>query len=187
MTIYTRMGDEGFTNRPNGRRVRKSDQQIDAVGAVDELNSSIGWCFQAAGDGRQEEIREALAPLQSELLALGAVLAVAGTDSPPDVELDESAVERMERQIDAAWQKLPELKQFVLSRGCELACRLHVARTICRRAERAAVAAAEAEKRIPTALFKYLNRLSDLLFALARLANHNEGIDEQTWGRRKSQ
>ena len=89
MTIYTRMGDEGFTNRPNGRRVRKSDQQIDAVGAVDELNSSIGWCFQAAGDGRQEEIREALAPLQSELLALGAVLAVAGTDSPPDVELDE--------------------------------------------------------------------------------------------------
>ncbi len=89
----------------------------------------------------------------------------------------------MERQIDAAWAKLPELEHFILPEGCELACRLHVARTVCHRAERAVVAWADsgAGREVPPEILRYLNRLSDLLFALARLANRKAGMGEETW------
>jgi len=182
MTIYTRTGDEGYTKRPGGQRVHKCDAGIEATGAIDELSASVGWCLRAAGGRRHAEIREALGPLQPELFVVAAVLAAADTSSRPEVALDETALSRMERQIDAAWAGLPELTHFVLPGGCELACRLHICRTVCRRAERR-IAAAAVEGSVPAVIFKYINRLSDLLFAMARLANHNEAVKERTWAR----
>jgi len=181
MGLYTKAGDEGFTTRPGGQRVRKYDPRVDAIGVVDELSAHIGWCIQAAPADRHAAIREALEPIRAELLAIGALLASAGTESPPGADLEASAVTRMEGQIDRVMGQLPELTHFVLPGGCELGCRLHLGRTVCRRAERAVTAAAAVETRIPKSIFKYLNRLSDLLFALARLANHREDVEEQTW------
>ena len=179
--IYTRTGDEGSTNRPSGERVRKSDPAVSAVGAIDELGAHIGLCVASAGEQQDSDVGEALQPLQGELLTAAALLAAAGANKPPSVKLAEAAVGRMEGRIDTISAKLPELTHFILPRGCELACRLHVARTVCRRAERAAVAAADAGTTIPPIVLRYLNRLSDLLFVLARLANHNAGMDEVAW------
>jgi len=181
MAIYTRTGDDGYTKRPGDLRIRKSDPRVEATGAIDELIAGLGWCGRAARGRRHAEIRRALGPLQSELFVVGALLAAAGTGLDPDVELPDQAVARMEGQIDAAWPSLPELTHFILPGGCELACRLHTCRTICRRAERSVAAAAEVETRIPAIIFKYMNRLSDLLFTMARLANHNEAVEERTW------
>ena len=181
MPIYTRTGDEGFTIRPGGRRVRKSDPCVAAVGAVDELNSHIGLCLQASAAAEQAPVREALEPLPAELLLVGAALAAAGTDQRTGVSVDEAAVRRMEGQIDEIWAKLPALSHFILPVGCELACRLHVARTVCRRAERAAVAAEDSGCRLAEIVLGYLNRLSDLLFALSRLANAGAGVEERVW------
>ncbi len=181
MTIYTRKGDEGYTSGPGGQRIPKRDPRLSLLGSVDELNSNIGWCLAAAADEPQAEVREGLEPLQPELLVIGAMLAATGTDEKPNGALDETPVERMERQIDSAWEKMPELTHFIIPGGCELGCRLHVARTVCRRTERALARAAEIETRYPPAVFKYLNRLGDLLFALARLANHCAGCQDVVW------
>ena len=181
MKMYTKTGDDGFTDQPGGRRVRKCEPPVEAVGTVDELTSSVGWCRQAAGGARHKPVAKALQTIQPELLAVGALLASVGTDRRPAVALDESAVVRMERQIDRATGKLPELRRLVIPGGCELACRLQVARTVCRRAERAAAAVAADSKQVPPIVLKYLNRLSDLLFVLARLANAAEGIADDTW------
>lgn len=181
MTIYTKTGDEGFTRRATEQRVRKNDPVIEASGAIDELNSLLGWCLRAAGDVKAGAICEALEPVQHELLAAGALLAAAGAPTKPPVAISMDAIARMERQIDAAWAQMPELTQFILPGGCELACRLHLARTVCRRAERRLAAAIAAETRTPPIIMKYLNRLSDLLFALARLANHQAGQAEKVW------
>jgi len=181
MTIYTRTGDEGCTDRPGRQRVRKCDPQVEAGGALDELDAALGWTLCAAGGEQHEEIRETLKPIQAELMAAGALLAAAGTGGQPGVSLDDTAVARMERQIDAVWAKLPELTHFILPEGCELACRLHVCRAICRRVERRIVAAAELEGRIPAILLRHINRFSDLLFALARLANQQAGRPERAW------
>jgi cob(I)alamin adenosyltransferase len=178
MALYTKTGDGGETDRGDAQRVRKSDRRIVALGEVDELNAHVGLCLQgcsAAGDG---EIAGMLRPIQGELMALASALAgrAGGAEG-----LDESAPARMEGQIDSAWELLPPLEHFVLPYGCELACRLHLARTVCRRAERAIVAHADAGGALPPTMLRYLNRLSDLLFALARLANHHAGVEEQTW------
>ena len=180
MKMYTKTGDDGFTDR-DGRRVRKSESPVEAVGAVDELTSSVGWCRHAAGGAKHEPVAEALRTIQPELLAVGAMLASAGTGRRPAVVLDESVVVRMEGQIDRATGELPELRRLVIPGGCELACRLHVARTVCRRAERAAAAVGGDQKQVPPIVLKYLNRLSDLLFVLARQANAAEGIADDTW------
>ncbi len=181
MKIYTRTGDAGDTTCSGGRRVRKSDVQVTAGGEIDELNAHIGSCLQtteAAGAGK---IAEALRPLPGELFVVGALLAAAGTDAKPNVSLDESAVRRMEGVMDRAGVELPQLTHFVLPGGCELACRLHVARTICRRAERAVVRVADAGIEVPPVVLKYLNRLGDLLFVLAREANFASGATEAVW------
>ena len=120
-----------------------------------------------------------------ELLCIGAHLAASGTKTKADVQLGASAVERMEKQIDEATASLPALEHFILPGGCELACLLHVARTVCRRAERCVVAASDAGLAVPAEALRYLNRLSDLLFVLARLANHLAGLDETIWPTRK--
>ncbi|HAU38378.1 MAG TPA: cob(I)yrinic acid a,c-diamide adenosyltransferase [Phycisphaerales bacterium] len=180
MTIYTSGGDEGFTTRPGGRRVPKSDAMLEAVGSVDELSSHLGLCLSACDDACAE-IRDVLAQTQQELMVVGALLAAAGTGAAPKVTLDETSVRRMEQQMDRAVKQWGDLAHFILPRGCELAARLHVARTVCRRAERAAVKAVDSESRIPRIVLHYLNRLSDLLFTLARQANRANGCDEAPW------
>ena len=181
MSLYTRTGDDGTTGRPGGRRVPKSDPLVRANGAVDELNAHLGLCLvQAAADGLQPVV-EALEPVQPELLAAGALLAAVGAVAPTGVSLDDDDVTRMERQIGQIASSLPELTAFVLPRGTELSCRLQVARTVCRRAERVVVAAAQARADVPPVVLKHLNRLSDLLFALARLALHAAGQEDAPW------
>jgi cob(I)alamin adenosyltransferase len=179
--IYTRTGDDGYTDRPGGERVRKFDPPVEAVGEVDELNSVIGWALRSAIDGGHEQVAEALAPLQTELLTVGAMLAAAGTGLTPGVSVGDAEVVRMETHIDHAMNHLPALANFISPGGCEAACRLHVARTVCRRAERAVARAASVETRIPHEVFKYLNRLGDLLFALARQANADAGLANDVW------
>lgn len=181
MSIYTRQGDRGWTKGPDGKERRKDDALIEAVGVMDELNSLMGWCVQAAGGNEQASIRDALRSLQGELLAVDALLAAAGTDKQPAGGLDESWVKKLEDRIDDAWGCLGELTSFIIPGGCELACRLHVARTACRRAERR-LSAASGEAISPIVI-KYVNRLSDLLFALARLANNRAGVPEEVWHR----
>lgn len=181
MSIYTRQGDSGQTRSPDGKQRRKDDALIEALGAMDELNSLIGWCVCAVGDDEHVSICDRLRSLQKELVACDAVPVATGTDSKPTVNLDESAVTKLEDAIDDAWGHLPELTSFIIPGGCELACRLHIARTACRRAERRLIAVSD--EAIEPIVIKYVNRLSDLLFALARLANNQAGVPEEPWQR----
>jgi len=158
-SIYTGGGDKGETSLGDGSRVSKLDPRIAALGDVDELNSVLGWC--AAGLDR----------IQNELFDLGADLSVPGGDR---LRIEQPSVDRLEAEIDAANSRLEPLKSFVLPGGTETAARLYLARAVCRRAERAVLAVDGAN---PLAAI-YLNRLSDLLFVLARLAN---GGDELLW------
>ncbi len=172
MKLYTKSGDGGFASLPGaGEKVRKDDPRFSAVGSLDELNAAVGFCLAEARRVRDASVVDALGPVQAELFSVGAV---------PPAPLD-AAVARMEKRIDAICGELPELKDFILPGGCELACRLHLARTIARRAERAVVAALDLRDDEPheaSDALRYLNRLSDLLFALARQANHNVGESE---------
>jgi cob(I)alamin adenosyltransferase len=176
MKPYTRTGDDGTTGRPGGRRVRKSDPGVEANGAVDELNAHVGLCRQMLEATGLGELAADLREIQSELLAAGA--AIAGAEAPLPLA---PAARRFEAQVDRLAADLPELASFLLPGGCELACRLHVARTVCRRAERAVVAAADSGAGIGPAVLAYLNRLSDLLFVLARWANRAAGVEEERW------
>jgi cob(I)alamin adenosyltransferase len=173
--IYTRGGDRGETSLGDGSRVSKLDPRIGAFGTVDELNSQLGVVLADAE--LPEPFRAPLARIQNELFDLGADLSV-----PVQVEgrlrLAQEQIDELERLCDAFNDPLPELKSFVLPGGTRAAAELHVARTVCRRAEREAIAAAQAVEVSPLALV-YLNRLSDLLFILARAANP-EG-DEPLW------
>ena len=158
-SIYTGGGDKGQTSLGDGSRVSKLDPRIAALGEVDELNSAVGWC--AAGLDR----------IQNELFDLGADLSVPGGDR---LRVEQPYIDRLEAEIDDANSRLQPLKSFVLPGGTETAARLYVARAVCRRAERAVLAVDGAN---PLAAV-YLNRLSDLLFVLARQAN---GGDEPLW------
>jgi len=182
-SIYTKQGDDGHTIGCGGRRVAKNDAHCQALGALDELSSHVGLCLQAAAGREQESVRKALLGVQPELLTLGAMLFACG-DSAAEAgapTIGPGTISRMESLIDASQASLGELTHFVLLGGCELACRLHVARAVCRRAERDVVALASAGPNVPPIALAYLNRLSDLLFALARRANADAGIRENTW------
>lgn len=188
MPIYTRTGDDGASRYPGGRKARKDDPRLHAVGAVDELNAHIGWCLAAAE--AVPAVREALDPVQKELFVVGATIGASLTGIDPGLTIGADAVARMERRIDAAQGALPELRNFILPRGPELTCRLHVTRTVCRRAERALVAAANRRSAdgdeappVPPAVLVYVNRLSDLLFALARAATAAAGQADHVWRR----
>jgi cob(I)alamin adenosyltransferase len=171
--IYTRGGDRGETSLGDGTRVPKLDCRIAAFGTVDELNSHIGVAL--AGD-LPEEVREVLARVQNELFDLGADFSVP-FGIADRLRISETQIDSLEGDCDRFNADLPELKSFVLPGGTEAAARLHVARAVCRRAEREALAAAEEVNLNPLALV-YLNRLSDLLFILARTANAG---DEPLW------
>lgn len=169
--IYTRGGDGGETSLGDLSRVSKLDARIRAYGAVDELNSLLGWTVLAAADDR-------LARIQNELFDLGADLSVPFAENDGKLRIGRDAIERLERDCDDANAGLPELTSFVLPGGSEAAARLHVARAVCRRVEREVLAAAQEVELNPLAAV-YLNRLSDLLFILARAANR--GGRERLW------
>jgi cob(I)alamin adenosyltransferase len=170
--IYTKTGDAGETALGDLSRVPKTHPRVVAFGAVDETNAQLGVAL--AGE-LLPELRDVLVRVQNELFDLGADLSRPGGEG---LRVTESQVEALERDCDRFNEELPTLKSFVLPGGSEAAARLHVARTVCRRAEREAIAAAATEELNPLALV-YLNRLSDLLFILARAAN--AGGDEPLW------
>ncbi|OPX24327.1 MAG: ATP:cob(I)alamin adenosyltransferase [Planctomycetales bacterium 4484_123] len=192
MSLYTRTGDKGFTELrgAGGRtllRLRKTDPRLVALGSLDELGAAVGLCVVEAERQGRKRPAGVLRRVQSDLFRAGAMLAAMGAGSMPDVRLERGAVVRMERYIDGIDARLGQLRHFVLPGGCELAARLHLARAIARRAERAAVAALDVSQRSGQSaadaalLTRYLNRLSDLLFALARQANHDAGVEESAW------
>jgi cob(I)alamin adenosyltransferase len=162
--IYTRGGDKGETSLGDGSRVSKLEPRVAAMGDVDELNSLVGW---AGGLDR----------IQNELFDLGADLSVPYVAGDDRLRIDDDAIGRLEAELDEANASLPELKSFVLPGGGERASRLFIARAVCRRAERTALAVPDAN---PLAAV-YLNRLSDLLFVLARAANAEAGVEEPLW------
>jgi cob(I)alamin adenosyltransferase len=174
--IYTRGGDQGETSLGDGSRVSKLDCRIGAFGTVDELNSALGLVL--AGDV-PEAMREPLVRIQNELFDVGADLSVPWgvTDR---LRVEQSMIDALEQLCDEFNADLPELHSFVLPGGTEVAARLHVARTICRRAERDVLLGAQEVDLNPSVL-RYLNRLSDLLFILARAANACAARDEPLW------
>lgn len=181
MKIYTRKGDRGETGLLGGGRVPKAHPRVEAYGAVDELNATLGWALTTVQD---EGIRHQVEAIQPDLLTIGAHLASPppqpGRRRPPLPSLPDGRVGELERAIDAADEELPELRAFILPGGSPGAASLHLARTVCRRAERRVVALAEREQVEPE-MVTYLNRLSDLLFTLARLANHRADRDDIVW------
>lgn len=181
MKIYTRTGDRGETALFGGGRVRKDHPRVDAYGTVDELNSVIGW---AATQVRDASVRERLARLQHDLFAIGAHLATPperpGRTKPRIPDLPEGRVDEMEAWMDEAGEELPDLRAFVLPGGTAGAAALHVARTVCRRAERAVVTLSQ-EEDVGEPVVPYLNRLSDLLFMLARLEAFRSGVADVEW------
>ena len=167
--IYTRVGDAGETSLGDGSRVRKTDPRIEAYGTVDELNSFLGFAL-AAGD-LPEEFRAWLGQAQNDLFDVGADLSVPLSDKKRErLRVSERQVERLEELCDLVNERLEPLRSFVLPGGTEASTRLHIARSVCRRAERATVALAQ-DTDVNPAVLAYLNRLSDLLFILARAAN----------------
>ncbi|HWN22550.1 MAG TPA: cob(I)yrinic acid a,c-diamide adenosyltransferase [Gaiellaceae bacterium] len=174
--IYTRGGDAGETSLGDGSRVSKLDCRIGAFGTVDELNSALGVVL--AGDV-PPELRPPLERVQNELFDVGADLSVPWgvTDR---LRVEQGMVDELERLCDRFNAELPELRSFVLPGGSETSARLHVARTLCRRAERDTLEASQ-ELELNPLVLRYLNRLSDLLFILARAANAGAGREEPLW------
>jgi cob(I)alamin adenosyltransferase len=168
--IYTRGGDAGETSLGDMSRVSKLDPLVRAYGAVDELNSVVGWVVV-------EVASPALARIQNELFDVGADLSVPYAEGDGKLRIEQEAIDRLEADCDEANAPLAELKSFILPGGSEQAARLHIARAVCRRAEREVLEAAQQRPVNPLAVV-YLNRLSDLLFILARAANSG---DEPLW------
>lgn len=186
MKLYTRSGDDGSTGLFNGRRVRKDDLRVEAYGTVDELNAHLGVCLcvlrSPGAPPGFAALAERLTLIQSELFTLGAELATPADGAAPKTvpAIGGEACRRMETWIDEASAAAPELKTFVLPGGSPAAAQLHACRTVCRRAERRVVTLAEREPIDPQIVI-YLNRLSDLLFAWSREANHRSGVADVPW------
>jgi cob(I)alamin adenosyltransferase len=170
--IVTRTGDDGTTGLGDGTRVGKDSARIDALGEIDELNSAIG-CVLA--EELPPEVREALVAAQNDLFDLGGEVCIPGRSALWDAHLEE-----LERRVEALREPLPPLKEFILPGGTRAAALAHVARTVCRRAERAVVALGETEK-VSDPARRYLNRLSDLLFVAGRRLNQHAGRGDVQW------
>ena len=171
--IYTRTGDAGRTRLATGEDVSKADARVAAYGSVDETNACLGLArTHLAAD---PELNAALERIQNELFDLGADLATPAARHGEALRIVESQIARLEAEIDAFNADLPDLTSFVLPAGAPAAAALHLARTVCRRAEREGVALAEGGAPVEPAALKYLNRLSDLLFVAARRANREVG------------
>jgi cob(I)alamin adenosyltransferase len=180
MRIYTRKGDTGETALIGGQRVPKDDLRVDAYGTIDELNAALGLarCFLPYDD-----LNALLHQIQSQLFDIGAELA-----SPPEratqfASLREADVQALEAAIDQLETELEPLRQFILPGGTQAAAALHLARTVCRRAERRVVTLSH-HSPVSNIILQYLNRLSDLLFVMARVANHRAAVPDTPWTRR---
>jgi cob(I)alamin adenosyltransferase len=179
--IYTRTGDAGQTRLATGQPVSKADLRVEAYGAVDETNACLGLVRLHVASGA--ELDGLLARLQNELFDLGADLATPPRTDEPEgraLRMTDAQVQRLEDEIDELNGLLPPLESFVLPGGTAAAAALHLARTVCRRAERAAVRLVEAGEPVSGPALRYLNRLSDLLFVAARFAN-DRGAAEVFW------
>ena len=181
MKIYTRTGDQGSTGLFGGARVAKDNIRVEAYGDVDELNAVIGM---ARSVEMMPRIDEVLVPIQRDLFAIGALLATPDRDKMAQhlqkARIDEGRIQELERAIDEGEAELEPLTAFIIPGGTPKAAALHVARTVCRRAERHVVRL-QHEVELPPLTVIYLNRLSDLLFTLARVANRRAGAGEVTW------
>jgi cob(I)alamin adenosyltransferase len=180
--VYTRTGDDGTTSLGGGQRVAKDTPRIEAYGTVDELNSAIGV---ALASGVNEAIAGPLRTIQNELFHLGSDLCILEEDKAklPVPRIEERHVAALEKLMDRLSEELPPLENFVLPGGTAGAAQLHVARTVCRRAERLLVALARAEAVGPFTV-RYLNRLSDALFVMARHENRRRGVPDVLWDSR---
>lgn len=187
MRIYTRTGDTGETGLIGGQRVPKDDPRVCAYGTVDELNAVLGVARCYTDDA---DLIALIERIQNELFDIGAELA-----SPPEragqfAAIEETHISAMEQAIDRFEEELPPLRQFILPGGTKAAAYFHLARTVCRRAEREVVRLSHVST-VNAVLIRYLNRLSDLLFVMARVANHRAGVSDTVWGepgwRRKRQ
>lgn len=181
MKIYTKTGDSGDTRLFDGTRVRKDDPRVEAYGSVDELNAFIGAAAAWISD---PELVRMLCDIQRDLFSIGAQLADpreqdAGRTKQKS-QLDAARIRSLEEAIDRFETELPPLRQFILAGGSQPGALLHVARTICRRAERRVTGLA-GQVQIHASVIEYLNRLSDFLFVLARLVNHRQGQQEIPW------
>ena len=180
MKIYTRTGDDGTTGLLGSSRVRKHDARVEAYGSVDELNAALGVAGAHDDEGW---FRELMAEVQSALFQVGAELA---TTDPSMLEklsrVADDSIAGLERHIDSLEQDLAPLTRFILPSGTKLAVQFHLARTVCRRAERRVTALAEHEP-VDARIVRYLNRLADLLFVMARWSNARAKVAETTWPR----
>jgi len=170
--IYTRTGDDGTTGLGNGARSGKESTRIEAIGSVDELNSCIGVLL---AESLEEEARSKLENIQHDLFDLGGDLSIPGR-----ISISEAQVTRLEHQLDQYNATLPTLKEFILPGGTRVAALCHVARAVCRRAERCVVRLSHTETVAPLNI-QYLNRLSDFLFVLCRVLNRQQGMEDVLW------
>ena len=181
MKIYTRTGDTGDTGLFGGGRVAKDHPRVASYGDVDELNAAIGVARAAEALPRVDEV---LVPIQRDLFAIGALLATPDREKMAQqlskAQLDDERIAQLERAIDDCERELEPLRSFILPGGTPKSAALHVARTVCRRAERSVVGL-PVDENIPAIVVVYLNRLSDLLFMLSRVANRQAGASEVTW------
>jgi cob(I)alamin adenosyltransferase len=180
MRIYTRTGDQGQTGLFGGERLRKDDPRVEAYGAVDELNAAIGLALSTDCFG---DLRMVLQRLQGELFTVGADLATPSTSAagaPPVPRVTAEMVAALEQDIDRFEASLEPLRHFILPGGTVAAATLHMARATCRRAERRLVSLTASDE-VTSSVVPYLNRLSDLLFVLARAANQHAGQAETEW------
>ncbi len=175
--IYTRLGDKGQTVTLSGKKVYKDDERVEAYGSVDELNALLGVILAFTTDN---EVKDTLIKVQKELFIVGAELAMEKT---PPKKINPTHISAVESKIDEIEEELPHLAHFVLPSGSKTASLLHLARTVCRRAERRVVALSRKSKINPN-IISYLNRLGDLLFVLARYENRKKRIEETTWSGR---
>lgn len=182
--IYTKTGDKGTTGLTNGERVLKNELRIEAYGTVDELNCVIGLCLQKLdhlSKNVQTQLQTWLFAIQNDLFNLGSDLATPISSRFSKMKIiSADEITQLEKIIDICQETLPELREFVLPGGTIANAHLHLARTVCRRAERCVVALAQTTDINPDAV-KYLNRLSDLFFVLARYVQHEQNTPEVTW------
>ncbi len=185
--LYTATGDDGTTSLVGGTRVKKTSARLEAYGTIDELNSFIGVLLAMWRDafGREQPDTATLVSVQNKLFDIGAYLATDNTDNPslPCRGVDSAVVAALEKAIDEADLAVTPMKCFVLPGGCRVASHAHVARAVARRAERRVLALADEGATVAPEVVCYLNRLSDYLFALARLSNNLTGVPDTPWSK----
>ncbi len=179
MKIYTKTGDTGKTSLIGGKRIEKCCDRLESYGTIDELNAHIGLVFDTCGD---ESVRAILSTVQHNLFTIGAQLACEDAEKFHLQKIDVQQIQTLEQAIDNYTAKLPRQKEFILPAGNSMATQCHIARTVCRRAERCIVKLCKKET-VDTNIITYVNRLSDFLFVLARKIMNDNNIPEITWRR----